>query len=255
MIMGLLDSVLSVGGSLLGGWLNNEAADDRQNDAQNFSAQQFATRYQTTTKDMLAAGLNPMLAYTHGVGNSPTSSAASSSGYPDLGSSYNQSRLANFQEAMNSAQVANVQADTENKLKTNELIDAQIAHTYASAGQATSLTAQSDATTEKIKEETKNIPQEGLRLIAATHQLQEQASLMSQQSATQAEITRVQAQTLLNLRNQNLFTDQQIVKIALESKLLKLDVQSAEKFDNLARDAKQLSPILDILKLLATGRK
>lgn len=37
-----------------------------------WSAQQFATRYQTTTKDMQAAGLNPMLAYSQGGGSPPT---------------------------------------------------------------------------------------------------------------------------------------------------------------------------------------
>lgn len=37
-----------------------------------WSAQQFASRYQTTTKDMQAAGLNPMLAYSQGGGSPPT---------------------------------------------------------------------------------------------------------------------------------------------------------------------------------------
>jgi len=62
-LAGGLSSALSLGGSLIGGNQQNQAALDRQNSANEFSAQQFATRYQTTVKDLQAAGLNPMLAY------------------------------------------------------------------------------------------------------------------------------------------------------------------------------------------------
>jgi hypothetical protein len=40
-----------------------------------WSAQQYATRYQTTVKDLQASGLNPMLAYGQGPGTAPTASA------------------------------------------------------------------------------------------------------------------------------------------------------------------------------------
>ena len=47
-------------------WFGAEQQNRRQADAaeaaNTFSAQQFASRYQTTTADMKAAGLNPMLA-------------------------------------------------------------------------------------------------------------------------------------------------------------------------------------------------
>lgn len=243
----MFDSLLSIGGSLLSGFLNNEAAEDRQNDAQNFSAQQFATRYQTTVNDMKAAGLNPMLAYSQGGGHPPSSSAASSQGYPDIGNTYLQSR-------MNSAQVANVEADTENKKAQADLIQSQIYQNYASAGSAEANARQADANTDRIREEIKNIPLEADRLVATAQMLREQASLMSQQSATQAEVTKVQAQTLLNLKMQNLLTEGQIAKIVSENKLLGFDIESAQKFGNLGRDAKQFGVILDILKTLA-GRR
>ena len=47
---------------------NREIA--QQNNA--WSAEQFASRYQTSVKDMQAAGLNPMLAYSQGGGSPPT---------------------------------------------------------------------------------------------------------------------------------------------------------------------------------------
>jgi hypothetical protein len=45
-----------------------------QNNA--FNAQQYATRYQTTVKDLSAAGLNPMLAYGQGAGSPIQAQAA-----------------------------------------------------------------------------------------------------------------------------------------------------------------------------------
>jgi hypothetical protein len=66
-------------GSLIGGGLGllgqnkaNEANEAMMNQANAFSAQQFATRYQTTVKDLEAAGLNPMLAYGQGGGSPPS---------------------------------------------------------------------------------------------------------------------------------------------------------------------------------------
>ena len=63
---------IAAGSSLLGTHMANEANRDIASQANEFSAQQFATRYQTTGKDMQAAGLNPMLAYSQGASGSPT---------------------------------------------------------------------------------------------------------------------------------------------------------------------------------------
>ena len=67
-MFGIDDAIIAagIGGtlSLIGGQMSNDARADQANRANAFSAQQFATRYQTTVKDMKAAGLNPMLAYS-----------------------------------------------------------------------------------------------------------------------------------------------------------------------------------------------
>ena len=64
-------SLLDAGFQLVGNWLNNEAAEDRQNAAQGWSAEQYAKRYQTQVKDLEAAGLNPMLAVSQGAPPAP----------------------------------------------------------------------------------------------------------------------------------------------------------------------------------------
>ena len=190
----MLGSIFSAGASLLGGFLNNESADDRQDDSQSFNAEQFATRYQTTVKDMQAAGLNPMLAYGQGGGNGATSSAASSAGYPDIGANITQSRIA-------SAQIANISADTENKKAQADLIAAQAAQAWSSADQSRANIGQINATTEKIVAETKNIPIEGDRLRYAIQTLAEQAALMAQQGETQAATRKQIEATIAKLKS------------------------------------------------------
>lgn len=157
--MGFSDSFSSVGGDLLTGWMNNSAALDRQHDAQDFSAQQFATRYQTTVKDIQAAGLNPMLAYMQGGGSPPSSSAASSSGTPSLGHSINQGKIATAQEANLHAQTVNTGADTQLKESQRlnvdadtlikggmpDLIAAQVVQATASASQSAAMAAKINA--------------------------------------------------------------------------------------------------------------
>lgn len=79
----LLPLAAQVGSSALSAGLNYAGTQDQINVAQQnqaaanaFSAQQYATRYQTTVKDLQAAGLNPMLAYSQGAGSAPTAQAA-----------------------------------------------------------------------------------------------------------------------------------------------------------------------------------
>lgn len=68
----IMGGLISAGGSLLGSIMSNDANRDIANQANQFSAQQYATRYQTTVKDMQAAGLSPMLAYSQGAGSAPS---------------------------------------------------------------------------------------------------------------------------------------------------------------------------------------
>lgn len=68
----IMGGLVSGGLGLLGSAFSNESNRDIASQANQFSAQQYATRYQTTVKDMQAAGLSPMLAYSQGAGNAPS---------------------------------------------------------------------------------------------------------------------------------------------------------------------------------------
>jgi hypothetical protein len=72
MLPGVMEGLVSGGLGLLGSVFSNESNKDIANQTNQFSAQQYATRYQTTVKDMQAAGLSPMLAYSQGAGNAPS---------------------------------------------------------------------------------------------------------------------------------------------------------------------------------------
>jgi len=76
--MGIFDGIVSGGigaiGQLFGGAQANKANSEIAQANNEWSAQQFATRYQTTVKDLKDAGLNPMLAYGQGGGTPPTAS-------------------------------------------------------------------------------------------------------------------------------------------------------------------------------------
>lgn len=221
----MLGEILSVGSMLA----NNLFAGSRQEDAQDFSAQQFASRYQTTVKDLKSAGLSPMLAYGQGGGNAPTSSAASAASSADIGSTHIQSKIAN-------AQVANIEADTQNKLEQASLIRSQAAQAMSSANQADANVTKIGQEVMNLKEQFKNIPLEGQRLVALVDQLAQQAGLFVQQGMTQSEV-RDQLRALIS-------------KLKSETKLLDLDVQAAESLDNVGRETGQLKPFFDIVRSL-----
>lgn len=228
----MLGALLStVGGALLGHGL----AKDRQADAQDFSAQQFATRYQTTVQDMKAAGLNPMLAYSQGGGSPPSSSAASAQSV-DTGQAYLQSK-------MNTAQVANIEADTANKQAQADLIQAQIGDTKASAWQKNAAVDLVDMQTREIRNKLENryYENDAERVKALAQQLHSQYLLNIEQGKTQA-----QSRELMYFQAQ---------KLLAETKLLDLDAQAASQLGNIGREAGQLKPVVDILMSVLKSRR
>lgn len=212
--------LISAGASLLGGLFGNEASRKSANAAQDFSADQFATRYQTTVKDMMAAGLSPMLAYSQGGGSPPT------------GVSYQaQNPAANVGSAYQSGAYA---SQAQQKLGyEQDLMTAQGNSAQSVADLNSKQMRQVEATISKIEEETKNLTTDRERIIATVKMLGEQTSLMNAQGKSAAEQMKVFVAT--------------VGKIESEKTLLGFDISAAKSMGNLGRDMGQLKPLFDLL--------
>lgn len=254
--------------SAASGLFDNLFANRRQEDQQAFNAQQFATRYQTTVKDMQAAGLNPMLAYSQGGGAGASSGISSSSGsmtqaYSAYRENQRQQEMTDAQVGLLKAQTTKAEAEAEvarayalprGEAELNQILadtarsGAQTRATEASVGQILAQTsligqqtelsaaqvAQTQANTDNLVAQLKNIPKEGDRLVAAAKQLMSSAENLRQQSISEVDRRKVLVQ--------------QAAQIAKQADLLGFDVSAAEKFDNLGREAGQAKPFVDILK-------
>lgn len=152
--------ITGIAGSLIGGAADiygqrsaNQANLDMMNQANAFSAQQFATRYQTTVKDLEAAGLNPMLAYGQGGGSPPSAVGIATQTNP-------------YQRAGNYAQQALGAANTAMQ---TQLLDAQVTESASRTGvneaQAKNLAADTILKTleaPNVSQRTKNLLQQEL---------------------------------------------------------------------------------------------
>lgn len=222
-------------GAVAGGVLNNFFAGQRQEDAQDFSAQQFSTRYQTTVKDMQAAGLNPMLAYSQGGGNAPTSSAASAAGFENLGSTIIQSKLTNAQVQNIEAQtrLANAQAAAAEATALPQA-QATLEKTLAEVGLTASQNANVQSQTQNNIEQLNNIKSENERIKRAAEMLYQQSNLLSQQQLTEVQRERVLRATA--------------AKYVVETGLLNLDLSASESWGNAGRITREIRPFIDLLR-------
>jgi len=228
--------------SFFGGERRNEAQAEQAAQANAFSAQQFASRYQTTVKDMAAAGLNPMLAYSQGGGSPPSGQQAQMQDtVTPAVESFNRTRATASQNAVQNAQVENIVADTENKraqaanIRADTLLKvAQENLAGASADQARTNIGYLETQSKKILEEIKNIPKEGERLDALVKNLAQEYNLIVERTHNTREATN-QIKWLA-------------VKAMLEGDLLNFDVKAATDLSNLGRYAKEGKVVLDILR-------
>lgn len=156
-MFGIDDAAAVAGGvgllNFIGAQSTNEANRDIAAANNQWSAQQYATRYQTQVKDLQAAGLNPALAYGASPGQAPTA------------------QQVQFQNPVASAvSAANETYSTRGKFQ----------HDVSSAQKADEEIGLIHANNAKITAETENIADEGRRIRATVWLLKEQADLVFQ---------------------------------------------------------------------------
>lgn len=191
-----------------------QAAINRQ-----FQADMSNTSYQRSVKDLQAAGLNPMMAYSNGGASTPSGAQGVV-------------QQVQMQNALGSA----VDAYNQTAGQTS-----RSAADYGSASQAEANVSLIRNNAEKIAEEIKNVPKEGNRIDAMAAMLLEQKQLMYKQGLNQTDIGNNLRATALEIKAR---TD----KLISEKDLVDLDVQAGKAFDNLGRQSKELKPIFDILR-------
>ena len=226
------------GGSLL----DNLFAKNRQEDAQAFSAQQYATRYQIQTEDMKKAGLNPMLSVSQGAGSSPQSSAAtpgsnftSALDKAQLGVLESQARVNNA----NAAITENVGMDQAHATLNQTL--QQTGLTAAQIGQTNKLVDKMVAEIDKIKGDTNFERQQDI-LEQTARLLAQQGIYYKQQGFTSAKQREVMEAT--------------INQVVADTKLKNLDIKAAEALNNLGRTTKELQPFIQmIIQAITAGRR
>lgn len=112
--------------------------------ARNYMTEMSGTSYQRATKDMMAAGLNPMLAYSQGGASTPSASAPSGSAATGPSASAAANPIIGNK---NLAAISGAQAylQSENLKEQNKNISAQTANTQADTALKTSMMKDPDA--------------------------------------------------------------------------------------------------------------
>lgn len=94
----LSNTLGSIAGSVLGSAVQNHYNSANAEQANAWNVENYKHRYQWAVDDMRAAGLNPILAATNGIGGSISGASAASVGMSDIGSTMNSARAAGAAE-------------------------------------------------------------------------------------------------------------------------------------------------------------
>jgi hypothetical protein len=215
--------------SFLGGERRNQQAANSAAAANAFSAQQYANRWQTTVNDMKAAGLNPMLAYSQGVGSAQPSG-----------------QMAQFQDTISPA-VATFQ--------NQNLQESQASSNYASASQATQNAVLINKTVEKTSAEIKNLGSTYDQIGAMVKNLAQELQNLQDQNANikmQNDVLKETARKISResglIESETALNNTRNAVAGFERDLKQGEVKAMNNLGNFGNEYKQVAPILDLLK-------
>lgn len=244
-------------GTAAGAYIDSESAKDYQegvqgeanqfNSAQaqlnrNFQERMARNSYQYGMEDMRKAGLNPMLAYSQGGAHVPAGAMASyatGAGPSHLSAA---ASMRSSDASVASAGAAVRQADTAANIgdQTVMKIKQEIVNmkTDNERGQAV---------IENLREEYQNLVKQGYNLTEVGNHLRATVDKL------RAEIPLVRSQVFLNDARETLTMLEQKAK-SVEIDLRKLDLEAATDLGNLGRNAQQMLPLFQILRMVLSQK-
>lgn len=239
------DDLIAPAASLIGGLFANESNRDIANQANQFSAQQYATRYQTTVQDLTKAGLSPMLAYGQGAGSAP--SGAVGAPQQNVASSAAEAYMQSQQRKLLEEQVNNMRKDgviKDEQAKTQEEI------TKKERENAWLATAQRAQIEQSVEKESAGKPYWSSNANLANLKSEREVKLLFEQ------IENVVQQTLTGKASASQLNET-VEKLKAETSNLNLDAKEKKAFadfwDHVGEGgaaAKEMLPFLKALRIL-----
>lgn len=218
----MLGSLLQAGASIIGGLFGKEGQEDTNTanaelarESREWQERMRDTTYQSTVKDLQAAGLNPMLGYSK---PNTTPSAPNVAKMENASAAGVNGAMAALNMQQATAGIEKTRAETEQIRAQKILTEAQVPATTTSTANVAQQTENLKATISNIQEELQNLVKKGYNLTEEGNESRARQALLSaqkslthiQEELASKQINNVEAQT----RTQNVLTTLRNAEVA-----------------------------------------